>query len=165
MLPPIRFISDWGERGGVNKNQTMPYKRKTIIPEFYFGAKPKLIKRAVELRNRMTSAERLLWSVLRKRKVKGFYFRRQHPIHIFIADFYCHEARLVIEVDGGIHSLPEQKEYDIGRTDNLDHFGIKVLRIKNEDVLYDMRSVIQRISKALPDSAPLNPPKWGETQP
>ncbi|MCF8234890.1 MAG: endonuclease domain-containing protein [Bacteroidales bacterium] len=132
----------------------MAYKRKTIIPEFYFGAKPKLIKRAAELREKMTSAERLLWSVLRKRQVKGFYFRRQHPLHIFIADFYCHEARLVIEVDGEIHQLPAQKEYDIGRTDSLDHFGIKVLRIKNEDVLYDMGSVIQRISEALPDYPP-----------
>ncbi|WOK05895.1 endonuclease domain-containing protein [Imperialibacter roseus] len=67
------------------------------------------------MRKNHTAAENLLWQNLRGRKLGGHKFRRQHPVAGFIADFYCHEAKLVIELDGKIHNLSEQKEYDGGR--------------------------------------------------
>jgi very-short-patch-repair endonuclease len=70
----------------------------------YFGVTPEILRLAGELRSSMTPAEKILWSHLRNRKVLGFKFRRQHPVSDFIVDFYCHEARLVIEADGSVHS-------------------------------------------------------------
>lgn len=64
----------------------------------------------------MTQAEEILWKHLRNKKLNGMKFRRQHPLDMFIADFYCHEKKLIIELDGGIHETPEQQEYDEGRT-------------------------------------------------
>jgi very-short-patch-repair endonuclease len=65
----------------------------------------------------------------------GLRFRPQHPMDKFIADFYCHPIKLVIEVDGGIHDKPENREYDIGRTAESENYGIKVIRFKNEQIL------------------------------
>lgn len=79
----------------------------------FYGAKPHIFEKAKELRNNMTEAEKLLWGKLQKNKIMGLRFKAQHPIDIFIADFYCHKLKLVIEVDGGIHNLPENKEYEL----------------------------------------------------
>ena len=87
--------------------------------------------------------EKLCIVIYHLEQIDGFTFRRQHPIDKFIADFYCHKAKLVIEVDGDIHEY--QKEYDIGRTDEMKQFGLKVIRFTNEDVEYDIESVIERI--------------------
>ena len=99
---------------------------KTLENPIYFGAKPKILGHAKELRKDMTDAEKQLWQKLRKRQLQGFKFRRQHPLLQFVADFYCHEAKLVIEVDGGYHQTEEQKELDEGRTHELEQAGIKV---------------------------------------
>ena len=76
----------------------------------YFGAKPDLLEKAKVLRKNMTNAEKILWDRLKDNQVLNIRFRRQHPIDLFIADFYCHSARLVIELDGEIHK--SQAEYD-----------------------------------------------------
>ena len=78
----------------------------------YFRAKPDIFKNARLLRKNMTHSKRLLWEKLNKKQLLGLRFRRQHPIDIFIADFYCHEVRVVIEIDGPIHD--NQVEYDAG---------------------------------------------------
>jgi len=83
----------------------------------------------------MTRAEKILWSKLRKKQIDGVIFRRQHPIDIFIVDFYCHKHQLVIEVDGGIHNLPGVSERDEGRTYELEKWGLKVIRFTNEEVI------------------------------
>jgi very-short-patch-repair endonuclease len=93
----------------------------------------------------MTKAEAILWEHLRNSKLKGLKFRRQHPLDIFIADFYCHQKKLIIELDGGIHNIQEQKEYDEGRTFELEEKGFKILRFKNEEVINDIGSVLERI--------------------
>ncbi len=72
-----------------------------------------LQKKAIEMRNNMTKAEIILWSRLRMRQVDGWKFRRQQPIFDYIVDFYCHELKLIIEVDGEIHTLPEQRKSDM----------------------------------------------------
>ena len=107
---------------------------------------PELRQRAKELRRKMTPTERLLWHRVRNRQLGGLKIRRQHPIDRFIADFYCHEARLVIEIDGGIHE--QQTEHDTARTEYLEQRGYRVMRIRNEDVTQDIEQVLADILTA-----------------
>jgi very-short-patch-repair endonuclease len=99
-------------------------------------------KHARELRQNMTESEVILWKELRNRKLSGYKFLRQHPIiykgdlkrlNYFIADFYCNEKKLVVELDGEIHN--ESKEYDSFRDSELKSLGIQTLRIKNEELI------------------------------
>jgi len=80
---------------------------------------------ARELRHEMTRAEQLLWERLRDHQLGGLKFRRQHPLGPFIADFYCAEKRLVLEIDGDIHDL--QREQDEQRTRQYEEFGYRVI--------------------------------------
>ncbi len=115
----------------------------------FYGASPEIFKRAGELRKNMTEAESKLWSLLRKKQVGGKRFRRQHPVKTFIVDFYCHECKLVVEVDGSIHKLEGQKEYDNGRTYELEQLGLKVVRFTNNQVLQQPEKVIELIKKSI----------------
>lgn len=100
---------------------------------------------AKQLRANQTKAESKLWKFLRNRKLANAKFRRQHPIGPFIADFYCHKFKLVIEVDGNIHNNPDAKEYDLGRQFEIEELGIKVIRFSNEEVLTRPEVVIRKI--------------------
>ena len=80
----------------------------------YYGNR-ELVKNARELRRNMTRAEIILWSRLRSKNIDGYKFRRQQPIFNYIVDFYCHELKLIIEVDGEIHSLSDKSESDMKR--------------------------------------------------
>ena len=113
----------------------------------YFGATPGIFKKAKELRKYETRAERILWSRLRKNKILGLQFRRQHPINQFIADFYCPKIKLIIEVDGSIHELPEHQEYDIGRSQILNEFGITVIRFTNEQILEHTDTIVHEVTQ------------------
>ncbi len=128
----------------------MVYKRRTLEPEMFYGAKPEIFEKAKELRKNMTEAEKMLWSALRRNQFHGCYFRRQHPINQFIADFYCHEARLVIEVDGAVHDLENQKEYDESRSFEMQKWNITVLRFTNHQIKSEIQSVLSEIEKHLP---------------
>ena len=101
------------------------------------------------MRKNPTPAEHLLWQRLRHKQVAGLRFRRQHPINRFIVDFYCAEARLVIEVDGSIHAAPEQAEYDADRQMFLDQLGLQVLRFSNTQVLTETDAVLEVIAESL----------------
>jgi very-short-patch-repair endonuclease len=103
-------------------------------------------QRAKELRQNMTSEEKILWQHLRANRLQGFHFRRQQIIDGFIVDFYCHAASLVIEVDGLIHE--KQVEYDIERDNILSMRGLSLLRIKNEEIRDNLDNVLIRIAKA-----------------
>jgi len=98
---------------------------------------------AKELRKEMTSAEKILWEHLRNRQLGGFKFRRQHPIGSFVADFYCAECKLVIEIDGDIHL--SQIEADAERTAIIESFGYRVIRFRNAEVTTDLQSVLNKI--------------------
>ncbi len=111
----------------------------------YFGAKPSIFKLAKELRKDETEAEKKLWTKLNKNQILGLQFRRQHPINIFIADFYCPKIKLVIEVDGSIHEIFEYEEHDIGRSEILNDFGITVIRFTNEQILNDLDGTVKQI--------------------
>lgn len=120
----------------------------------FYGAKGDLFGKASDLRSRETEAEKVLWTRLSKNQVKGFRFKRQHPISTFIADFYCHKAKLIIEVDGGYHDNPDQVEYDQQRTTVFKDLNIKVIRFSNQDVLERLDWVVKEIEKQLPTHAP-----------
>ncbi|HKJ41971.1 MAG TPA: endonuclease domain-containing protein, partial [Sunxiuqinia sp.] len=107
----------------------------------FYNAKPQIFERAKMFRKDMTESEEKLWGMLKSRKVLGLRFRPQHPIDIFIADFYCHPLKLVIEVDGGIHNSKDQIEDDIGREAELNEWGIKVIRFSNEEIENDINMV------------------------
>ena len=111
----------------------------------HFGASPGLFRQAQILRNNPTPAEAKLWKYLRKNQTK-FRIRRQHPIYKFIADFYCHRLRLIIEVDGGIHEDIETKIADDERSEILYGFGLHIIRFSNEQVLYDIDFVLSEIA-------------------
>ena len=111
----------------------------------FIDAGPELFRLARNYRINPSEAEWILWGHLRKFRHKGFIFRRQHPIVFFISDFYCHRIKLVIEVEGDYHSDAQIREYDDGRSGELERYGITVLRFKNEEVVNDIEHVISRI--------------------
>jgi very-short-patch-repair endonuclease len=98
---------------------------------------------ARRLRRNMTPAERILWEALKGKKLSGLRFRAQHPVGPFILDFYCPARKLVVELDGGVHE--EQAGYDEARTQQLEDYGYHVIRFRNEEVLTDLPSVLERI--------------------
>ena len=112
--------------------------------KMHAGASKDIYQRARELRNRSTHAEDILWGFL-KTKPGTVKFRRQHPYSIFILDFYCHDLRLVIEVDGEIHKKDEIKERDQERENLLKADGLSVLRFTNEEVITKLEEVIASI--------------------
>jgi very-short-patch-repair endonuclease len=109
------------------------------------GASNSIFNNAKQLRLNMTEAEKVLWEELRKNKLEGYKFRRQHPIQNYIADFYCHALQLVIEIDGENHLTKEQIKIDIERTEILNSNSIDVIRYTNQEVLEDLEKVIQEI--------------------
>jgi len=118
-------------------------KKKTEhFSEFYYNTET-----AQYLRRKETKAEKVLWERLRNRQVGGLKFRRQHPIGYFITDFYCHELKLIIELEGKIHNETEQKEYDKMRNELIEFWEYKIIYFTNEQIYYDIDKVIQTISK------------------
>ncbi len=113
-------------------------------PNMFFGANGIIFKNAKELRVRETDAEKLLWGYLSGKQL-GCRFRRQHPISNYVADFYCHQHKLVIELDGSIHLLQEVFKNDRTRQLNLENLGIKVLRFANKDVFQNIEKVLNTI--------------------
>ena len=113
--------------------------------KLFKGAKASVFENARNLRKELTDAEELLWQELRSRKLNGWKFRRQHPVSRYVADFYCCEKRLVVEVDGSVHDENEQKEYDEARTKDLASMGIQVLRFRNSEVEENVTDVLRRI--------------------
>ena len=104
-----------------------------------------ILKHARSLRSNQTDAEQLLWGLLRGRRLAGRKFRRQHPIGRYILDFYCHEDRLAVEVDGGQHNDEKKKLHDDRRSRFLREQGIRVVRFWNHDVLLQTDSVLESL--------------------
>lgn len=104
---------------------------------------------AKQLRESMTQAEILMWDKLKNKQFKGYKFRRQHPIHKFIVDFYCHELKLIIEIDGKYHDSEEQKNEDFNRTELLKFQGLCEIRFTNEEVINDIGSVLKKVEEQI----------------
>jgi very-short-patch-repair endonuclease len=110
---------------------------------------PEILQNARNLREMQTSAETKLWTILRNRQLDGYKFRRQKPIGRFIADFFCDDAKLVIEIDGDTHAGREG--YDINRTKWLENEGYQVIRFTNDDILTNLENVAREILKQCND--------------
>ena len=110
-------------------------------------------QRAKELRKESTPTEKVLWERLRNRQLGGFKFRRQAPMGNVITDFYCAECKLIIEIDGDIHDF--QIEEDATRTKQIESFGYRVIRFRNEEVVSNIESVLTKILNAC--KAPFSP--------
>lgn len=126
-------------------------------------APSKTLNRARELRRQMTLPEVVLWQVLRKGRLEGLRFRRQHPIGPYILDFYCPSARLAVEVDGFAHDTAGRARHDQQREAWLARKGITVLRFSANDVLQDEKLDgvllgIERAAATAPSGAPRAPP-------
>ncbi|WP_411289069.1 endonuclease domain-containing protein [Phenylobacterium sp.] len=98
------------------------------------------------LRRRLSLPEVVLWRALRGRKLNGLHFRKQHPIGPYVLDFYCHEAKLAVEVDGGSHSFGDRPERDLRRDGWLTDQGIRTLRVSAALVLDDVDDAVRMIA-------------------
>lgn len=110
---------------------------------------PEVVDHAKSHRKNPTPAEALLWEMLRGRKVCGAKFRRQHTVGNFILDFWCPEYRLAIEVDRSIHELPDVREHDIERQCWIEAHRVRVIRFRNEEVIYQTEQVRLKIAQML----------------
>ena len=104
---------------------------------------PEKLQRAKQLRKNMTPEERKIWEKLRAKRLNGIKFRRQQIIAGFIVDFYCHAAKLIIEIDGEIHQ--KQTEQDAEREKILLAYGLRILRIKNEQINHNLDQILKLI--------------------
>lgn len=115
---------------------------------------PKLRANARALRHNSTDAERILWSELRAGRLNGASFRRQVPIDRYVADFICHAAKLVIELDGGQHFSNEGERADARRSAVIEAKGFKILRFSNLDVMTNRAGVLETIATTIAERAP-----------
>lgn len=104
-----------------------------------------MIRRSRDLRQTDTPPEKLLWLALRNGQIGGMKFRRQHSIGPYVADFYCHGAKLVVEVDGMSHD--DKIRQDAARTAYIESEGLRILRVTNEDVMHDLDAVTRKIAE------------------
>jgi very-short-patch-repair endonuclease len=102
---------------------------------------------AKKLRENPTQAEEAMWLSLNNNQLDGYKFRRQHPLLNYVADFYCHQLKLVIEIDGEYHQTVEQKKLDNERTENIEFQGLKLIRFTNEEVISDIFAVLNKIKE------------------
>jgi len=109
-----------------------------------------------ELRKNSTCEQKLVWEKLKNRQYKNLKFRRQHVLQGFVVDFYCHELKLILEIDGKIHE--KQKEYDYLRQILIEEKGIRFIRVTNEETNTDINVLFHRIKEAIMDSSSKNQP-------
>ena len=121
----------------------MNWYEKSRVCGRYRQLKDNEKKLTYEFRDNPTPAEKALWNILRNKKVLGFKFRRQHKIGQFIVDFYCHNAGLIIEVDGGIHE--KRKIEDQIRSRFFRTLGLRVIRFSNEEILNSIQEIKRKI--------------------
>jgi very-short-patch-repair endonuclease len=138
----------WG--GGSSASEVSMADEKTPT----WKVSSKLRSNARALRKNSTDVERVLWSELRDHRLNGASFRRQVPIKNFIADFVCHAAKLVIELDGGQHFSDQDERADAARSAVIEAQGFKVLRFSNLDVMANRAGVLETIAAALAERAP-----------
>jgi very-short-patch-repair endonuclease len=140
----------------------MVYLGKSVVKDMHIGAKPELFRYAQEMRKNPTDSEKTLWNVLRKFRNKGYIFRRQHPVDIFIADFYCHKLKLIVEVDGNMHDSDQAMVYDDGRSAELEKYGLNIIRFTNDQVLKETEKVTLQIQNFIVRLTSPSPPGEGD---
>ncbi len=129
-----------------------------------FEKKERLKTFAKEMRKTQTDAEAIMWELLRNRRFCNHKFRRQHKIDNFILDFFCEEAKIAIELDGGGHNTPKESSYDNNRTGELEKLGIKVLRFWNNEVVNETESVLERMYEEVQGLEPPHPQSFSHRE-
>jgi very-short-patch-repair endonuclease len=146
--PPLPLAGEgWG--GGVAASEVAMEEKK---PKWKVSSRLRSNARA--LRRSSTDAERILWSELRDHRLSGAGFRRQVPIQNYVADFMCHAAKLVIELDGGQHFSDHAEQADAARSTTIEAQGFQVLRFSNHDVMTNRAGVLETIAAAVAERAP-----------
>jgi very-short-patch-repair endonuclease len=102
-----------------------------------------------KLRKDQTFCEKIMWTYLRDRKTLGYKFRRQYSVDHYVIDFYCPELKLAIELDGSIHDEPDQKEYDKHRQEYLEKFGVRFIRITNDELMGNANRAFNKIEEEI----------------
>ncbi len=146
---PLPLFAGEGWGGGGSASEVAMEEKK---PEW--GVSSRLRSNARALRKNSTDAERILWSELRDHRLNGAGFRRQVPIENYIADFVCHAAKLVIELDGGQHFSDQAERADAVRTATIEAKGFQVLRFSNHDVMANRAGVLETIATVVAARAP-----------
>ena len=113
--------------------------------------------RARTLRKKQTHAEELLWERLKNRALENFKFRRQVPLDRYVADFFCAQAKLIVEVDGSAHDTKDAVEHDAGRTAYLEEHGFLVIRFTNLHIEKNIGWVLEAIAKSVAERATPHP--------
>jgi very-short-patch-repair endonuclease len=147
--PPLPLAGEGWGGGSAASEVTMEEDKKPT-----WKVPPKLRSNARSLRKNSTDVERILWSELRDHRLNGAGFRRQVPIQNYIADFMCHAAKLVIELDGGQHYADQSEQADAARTARIEAIGFHVLRFSNHDVMTNRAGVLEVIATAIAEKAP-----------
>ena len=137
----------------------MVYLGKSVVKEMHAGAKPEIFKYAQEMRKNPTGSEKALWNILSKFRHKGYIFRRQHPVDIFIADFYCHKLKLIVEVDRNVHDSDQAAEHDDGRSAELEKYGLSIIRFTNDQVHKEPDKVTLHIQDYIARLSSSTPPE------
>ena len=119
------------------------------------GAPSSSFRKARRLRENMTQAEEILWKRISNKGVKGLKFRKQHPRHLFIVDFYCHKLGLIIEIDGEYHNDEEQKKLDKERGELLTFQDLNIIRFTNQEVYDNVDRVIELLEEKIDSLTPL----------
>jgi very-short-patch-repair endonuclease len=125
---------------------------QSMVSETYSAKNKKKLRR--KLRNATTSAEAILWTYLQRRQLLGKKFRRQESIGRYIADFYCPECRVIVELDGAPHFEPDSDVYENERTTYLEGLGLSVIRFENQAIHNDIDGVLECIREALRNAPP-----------
>ena len=124
--------------------QKSPYKNGGMFE----GANHLVFEFAKQLRKEMTDAEKILWMHL-KSGIQNLKFRRQHPIGLYVADFFCHKLKLIIELDGSIHDLKETKIQDQERENYFTTSGYKIIRFSNKQVFTELEFILAEIDSLI----------------
>jgi very-short-patch-repair endonuclease len=149
VVSPLPLAGEgWG--GGFSASEPSMVDRKDAT----WKVSGKLRSNARALRRNSTDVERILWSELRDHRLAGAGFRRQAPMGAYVADFVCHEAKLVLELDGGQHFSGSVEQADARRTKTFEDLGFMVLRFSNLDVITNRTGVLETISAAIAERAP-----------
>ena len=114
----------------------------------------KLIPRKRKLRKDATITEQIFWKEIRAKRFEGCKFRRQHGIGPYIVDFCAPRLGLVIEIDGDVHVLPDQKHQDINRTKEIEALGFRVIRYSNQDILKNLEGVLSDLLSQIEETSP-----------
>jgi very-short-patch-repair endonuclease len=160
--PPPPLAGEGRERsspGGGSHTKTVAMNPESKTPTWHVSTKLRVRSRS--LRRNLTDAERIIWYAVRAHRLNGASFRRQKPIGPYIVDFVCHNARVIIEIDGAQHFEAEHERRDARRDAFLTARGYRVLRFNNHDVMTNWQGVLEAIDVALAASPSLPSPASG----